>query len=152
MKGLSRTFFSLEGAATRREWWIVSITLTVLFALVLLALLAAGPGYALLSRLDQPLVAGVVFAVMWLPSAPVTLRRLRDRGLPPWWLAVGFGWTVLSPWAIRAADRAGAELLGNLIQLGGLALSIFFIVQLGLLPSKTAAPDGGLTDAAAPDA
>lgn len=142
MSGLRRTFFSLEGEATRREWWIVSLTVSVVFVGLLLVLMGAGPGYALMwTMADQPLVAGVVGAAMWLPSAPVTLRRLRARRLPIWWLAVAFGWTLLSSLMIRLADRSGAELLGNVLQLAGLALSIFLIVQLGFLPSKTAAQE-----------
>lgn len=164
MSSLARTFFSLEGTATRSEWWIVSITVTVISAILFRVFLAADVGYALAAAMsEQPWVLSLAAAVLWLPSGPVTLRRLRDRQLPLWWLAVAFGWATLSPPAVRFADRADLELVGNMIQWGGLALSIFFIVQLGLLPAPVDPEeerddywddeeDDDLTDAAAPPA
>jgi uncharacterized membrane protein YhaH (DUF805 family) len=153
MNGLSRRFFSVDGRATRGEWWLVNLVVVIVLALIAIALMAQGGGYSLASLMvDQPLVAGVVGLVMWLLTLPVSIRRARDRRLSLWWLVAAGLFVALSAAVVRIADRADLEIAGNLLQLAGLFLSIFLFVQFGLLDSKDAPTGASLTDAAAPDA
>jgi len=152
MTGLARTFFSLEGTATRREWWTVVLLVGVFF--VVATLVGAWTGWIwplFAAMFEQLLVLALFNLVGWLPILAVSVRRLRDRGLSPWWLAAPVVWSVVAPGIISAADLAGALMVGNVLQILGLILSIVIFVQLGVLPSKTA-PEAGLTDAAAPEA
>lgn len=152
MTGLARTFFSLEGTATRREWWTVVLIVAVFFVVV--AVVGGWTGWIwpfLAVMFEQLLVLALFNLVGWLPILPVSIRRMRDRALSPWWLAAPVVWSLVAPGIISAADLADALIVGNVLQILGMILSIVIFVQLGLLPSK-AAPEADLTDAAAPEA
>ncbi|MCR5875236.1 DUF805 domain-containing protein [Phenylobacterium sp. J426] len=137
MNRFGRSFVSLEGVAPRSEWWRVATAIGALYLVV--GVIGAWTGWTwtlLAAMADQPLVAGLFNLVWWLPAIPVSIRRLRDRRLQPWWLAAPVVWTFLAPGLVTAADAAGALMVGNVLQILGLILSIVIFVQLAVLPSK----------------
>ena len=133
MRELLRTFFSVKGRATRREWWIVYLAYAL--ALTPLGLLALGPGSALTgAMLSERYLAVLVGMAMWAPMAPVSIRRMRDRQLSSWVLAGAAGWCLLAP--LAAFQVGQATVFGSVLSLAGFAVGLFVFVQLALLPSK----------------
>ena len=150
MTDLSRTLFSLEGTASRRDWWTVAALCAVLHVTLLVLGFATGLVYVAVSALQSWLLLALPNVVFGLLMAPVSIRRLRDRRMSPWWYAALPVWGLAAPHVVRIADEADRLVLGNIVQIGGMLLGLFVMVQLALLPSKT--PEADLTDAAAPDA
>jgi len=150
MTDLSRTLFSLEGTASRRDWWTVAALCAVLHVTLLVLGFATGLVYVAVSALQSWLLLALPNVVFGLLMAPVSIRRLRDRRMSPWWYAALPVWGLAAPHVVRIADEADRLVLGNIVQIGGMLLGLFVMVQLALLPSKT--PQADLTDAAAPDA
>lgn len=77
---------SFSGKSDRFEWWVVSLLADLAFqASLIFGFLAIAPEEG-----QNYLVAVVLFMVaavsLWLAVA-VSVRRLRDRGRPPWFLA-----------------------------------------------------------------
>ncbi|MGA0606696.1 DUF805 domain-containing protein [Phenylobacterium sp. VNQ135] len=151
MTGPLHTFLSLKGTASRREWWTVAAFCGVLHVTLLVLGFATGLIYLAVSAWQNWLLLALQNVVLGLLLAPVSIRRLRDRRMSPWWYAVLPAWALAAPHVLRMADDADRLVLGNAIQIAGMLLGLFVMVQLALLPSK-AAPEAGLTDAAAPGA
>jgi uncharacterized membrane protein YhaH (DUF805 family) len=136
-----RTLFSVHGVAPRREWWFAYLVAVVVNMALGMALMFTDAFYRLMDvAADQPIVGALVTLMMLVLLAPTSVRRMRDRGLSPWWLAVFALWAVLSPFVVRLADDLDALILGNIIQIMGAIGSLILFVQLAVLPSKTPPP------------
>lgn len=80
-------YFKFEGTATRSEYWGVTfISIAVLAAVALLAVLCAG---VIGSAAAGLITIAVLLAGIWATVA-TTVRRCRDAGINPWFTALVF--------------------------------------------------------------
>jgi uncharacterized membrane protein YhaH (DUF805 family) len=100
-------------------------------------------------------VHGAVAALLWawvLPQAWVTVARLRDRALSPWWALLGAPPLLFTALLRLAPDDPQASALWFAAQQAlavvGLPALLALVVVCGLLPSRRRAGGGRLSGAA----
>lgn len=120
---ISQLLFSFNGRINRAKWWLTGLAiLVVMVALVALGFLAASMLGAL----------AIVLLVLYLPLLWVGLalaaKRLHDRDKSAWWLLVFY---VLPGMLQGIATQLTT--VAFLLNLAGLAITIWAIVELGFL-------------------
>lgn len=112
---------TLVGKSNRFEWWSVSLLSDLVFQLsVVFGLIAIAPqkGKNYLLAITLFVVAAIAF---WIAIA-VSVRRLRDRGRPPWSLAfalipiVGWIWCVIECGFLASPDRRKQEVIRRTVE------------------------------------
>ncbi|MEX0751364.1 MAG: DUF805 domain-containing protein [Xanthobacteraceae bacterium] len=127
-RGLGR-WFTYRGQMGRGGYWLAQIPLLgLLFGALAAFATVMNPTGKGIPELAIPFLAGF----FWIHSA-VTIKRLRDAGIPVWTYVI-FG---LGPFAWLALTLEYIEYAGVAIAVGFLA---FFVIP-GVLPSKGV--DGG---------
>ena len=85
IKGTFSRYFSFAGRSGRREFW----TWTFMVLAVSVVLLGLLTGLIFLLHVNCTIVPLFLFwLVAFFPSLTVTVRRLRDAGLSPWYLLI----------------------------------------------------------------
>ena len=114
-------FLALSGKADRFEWWTVSLVadLVAQLALVFGLIVAASDFWYRI-----PAAGALYFCAaisLWAALA-VSVRRIRDRGRPPWWLVfalvpvVGWIWLVVECGVLAApGSRIRKKLLRRIV-------------------------------------
>ena len=121
---------SLDGRINRAKYWIV-VGLGILASLVATALLVI------------PVLGWVLFAVIILGmiyvGVAVGVKRLHDRNKSGWWLLLFY----LAPGALQAAAGDSFSGIGLLLNVAGFAVSIWAMVELGILRGTDGPNDYG---------
>lgn len=141
-----KPLFAFRGLAGRGEYWAVAIGGWV--AMVVVILLAAG-----LSALLGPIgwIFGLPLVLILWANLATAVRRLHQRGKSGWWLLLFW----LAPALLSAVAELGsaggdpeAAAGALLFSLPSLCLSIWAIVDLGVLPAKKGANKYAAAEAA----
>ena len=84
-----------DGRARRKEYWFFQLIKYIIYLVPILVLSFFLPYFGLLSEGDSDLLLfiGIVyyflyFAIMFLPTLAVTVRRLHDTGRSGWWYPI----------------------------------------------------------------
>jgi uncharacterized membrane protein YhaH (DUF805 family) len=131
-----RRYAEFSGRSRRKEFWMYTLGVVILYVVMVVLLLVIG-GSALLSMGSNPAglagavmslgAFGVIFLVVWLalliPSIAVTIRRLHDTDRSGWWLGALFGLAIL----MNVAARLNGALY-TILALAYLALAIVLLV------------------------
>lgn len=132
--------FSFEGRINRKRFWLASIAVALVSAAAIVGLTfftaAAAEGHLPLpAEIGVALLLAVVGVVLFCTLA-ISVKRLHDRGKSGWWMALYYG----VGGAQEAADRAGLSgteenptEIGIALALAGLAVGIWYLVDLGIL-------------------
>lgn len=72
-----KEYFKFDGTAKRQEYWAVIVLSIVAYAVGFIVLEGGGLG---------ALIALVLFVGAFWAMLAVTVKRLRDAGLNPWWI------------------------------------------------------------------
>lgn len=107
-----RRWNDFDGRSARREYWMYTLVLTIIFLVLTIIFLVLGIldgtilGEAALSQFST---FGNVFSLATLvPSISVSVRRLHDIDKSGWWFFLAFtviGILVLFYWACVASDE-----------------------------------------------
>lgn len=153
-----RRYFDFRGRSRRREYWMfVLFQLLVTVALGLFQgvfgaggdLVSAGPGplprqegFAFGAVMGGSVVATLFALANFVPNLSVSVRRLHDRNLRGWWLAVPLGLYGVAGGLVfgslgagiggSGTAAAGLAIAAMLLGLVALASAIGFIVVLCL--------------------
>jgi uncharacterized membrane protein YhaH (DUF805 family) len=140
--------FGFDGRLRRRDYWAISISLSLISLLVadITRWVILGPDYALLAPggpsfmeiAVAPEAQGVmiVFTLLWLwPGLAMNAKRAHDRdsraGMPMALTGVSTAWSLGSPLLGRHAG------LGDLVMLMGdlisIAINLYLLIVLGFL-------------------
>ncbi|MFC3418779.1 DUF805 domain-containing protein [Salinicoccus hispanicus] len=113
--------FQFSGRATRQEFWIPNLILT------LVALLIGG-------RKRSERTEGIFTALIMLPSLSITSRRYQDAGISGWYQLPQYLSILLLPFAFMSFIGKGAK---TLIVISIAAVNIAGLI-FTLLPSRPA--------------
>jgi uncharacterized membrane protein YhaH (DUF805 family) len=117
--------FSYEGRINRAKWWLGLL-------IYLVALLISG--VLLVVPLLGIILAVVVYIAVFVSSIMLGIKRLHDRDKSGWWLLLFIGAPVVLGGIQLAIDpylEGGAAPM--LLTLASLAISVWFVVELGCL-------------------
>jgi len=143
--------FSFSGRASRMDFWVVSVGLSLLQVVFgMLAGLMIGMFARSWLSPDQNAIAAATFAVivqllfLW-PITAVAVRRSHDRNMSGWWygafalfgLGLAIAATVLE--ALGIPQEAPESLIVGGLSLAQIAVWLVFIVILGFLPGTRGA-------------
>jgi uncharacterized membrane protein YhaH (DUF805 family) len=126
---MTQFLFSFSGRVNRAPYWLTSLALVFISAivLVLLVILSAAAGVTE-SFAPPPLPAIAAFIPLAWIGLAVSAKRLHDRDKSAWWLLLfWFLPSVLE----RMGDRI--EGIGIVFVLASFALSIWGLVEMGFL-------------------
>lgn len=110
-----KRYFSLEGRASRSEFWWFSLFYIVLYLLAFLADFNSFSGSLIYSSYFMTPFSGLISLILALPYWGVAVRRLHDAGYSGWWLLLiltGIGTFVLIAWWAGKGD-SGSNLYGD---------------------------------------
>lgn len=109
-----RKYVDFSGRATRGEFWLFCLFCYIaseLCAQIDRAInipYAAGTVYGQSVTAPMPILGGLLFLAIFLPSLAVTARRLHDTDRSAWWLLLSFvpviGWIVLTVFCVQRSD------------------------------------------------
>ena len=127
---------SLKGRSPRLSWWIVQLLIIMLLGGGFTAALLLGEDAEsfVLGETDAGLFAAMIIAFAFV-NAPVTVRRLHDRGRSGWWAVpylVGPQMVDLNDITAPFGIVVGADATSLLNFLGG-AVSLIVLVDLGIM-------------------
>jgi uncharacterized membrane protein YhaH (DUF805 family) len=131
-------YFSFNGRSSRLSFWRVQLVMLLIFAVLLIgglgAAMAVGDAAVeVLPLLFLPIVA----AFAWIYAAN-GVRRLHDRGKTGLWLVVFWGVPGLLGQVAKEIEKdQQLVLLGLLFSLISLGLSIWALVEIGLLAGQS---------------
>jgi len=115
-----RRWNDFDGRSARREYWMYTLVLTIIFLVLTIIFLVLGILDGIIlgeAALSQFSTFGNVFSLATLvPSISVSVRRLHDIDKSGWWLFLAFtviGILVLFYWACVASDE-GENRYGSL--------------------------------------
>jgi uncharacterized membrane protein YhaH (DUF805 family) len=138
-------FTTVEGRIGRKQYWIGSILLFVA-AIVLVTIIGAAGGVGALSRADGGSSGAMTLVTILIlaASAPLVVKRLKDRNKSP-----HYAWLLYGPAIISTiAEMAGftgtptePNTLGYALSLVSLIIGLWFFIELGFLRG-TAGPNG----------
>lgn len=122
---LLQLLFDVGGRINRAKYWLTfPVYFGALFALYVLARIFAG-------LVGMPELAILILFIAFIPvvisCVAVSIKRLHDRNKSAWWLIVFYGLPVL----LSSIGRYSG--LDFVFQLAGLALSIWALVEIGIL-------------------
>jgi uncharacterized membrane protein YhaH (DUF805 family) len=130
-----------QGRVNRAKYWIAIVIYIVLFGIMWKLILGGwAPG---LDEEDMPstlplIIGGVIYILVAISGTMVAIKRLHDRNKSGWWVLLFiFGPMVLS---MLGGVIPG---IGFVFSLGGLAISIWAIVELGFLKGTAGANQYG---------
>jgi len=116
--------FSYRGRVNRAKYWLAAV-LTIIFMVVI--------GSAAMAVMPSPVgmvIAGIALLVPIYVGLAIGAKRLHDREISAWWLAVFY----LVPGVLDGIGaKVGSEGMAFVLSLGGLAISIWAFVVLGCL-------------------
>lgn len=120
-------FFSYRGRINRAKYWIA---IGIYFA-VSLGLGGLGMGLARTTgvNLAVSVIAVVIYLSMTYSGFVVGIKRLHDRNKSGWWLLVFY----LLPGVLSGMSMADVSGLGDVFSLISGALSIWTLIELGIL-------------------
>ena len=120
---LVNLLFSFQGRINRAKYWLA--VLIYLFLTIVLGLLAAFTA----SFAIGALLAIVVYIPMLISGIAVGIKRLHDRNKSGWWLLLFY----LAPAVLSWAGTAFGGMMNTLLSLVSFALSLWALVELGIL-------------------
>jgi uncharacterized membrane protein YhaH (DUF805 family) len=133
---MTQFLFSFSGRVNRVPYWLTSLALLFMAAIVLVLLLVLSTAAGVTeSFAPPPLPALAAFIPLVWISLAVSAKRLHDRDKSAWWLLLFW---LLPSVLERMADRT--EGFGIVFTLASIALSIWAIVEMGFLRG-TAGPN-----------
>lgn len=130
-----RNYANFRGRSTRREYWFMFLVnaiytffmeIWVFEALLHMPLLGKTQDIVLiLKAIWLPIaVAAVIGLATLIPWISLSIRRLRDADISPWWLLA----TMLAPSVLLSLPISIAPTFGNVCLVVGLALTVLHIV------------------------
>ena len=131
-------YFRFSGRLNRQRYWLRTLALFgIMFAAIfLLGLLGGGldsltTGATGGTGVTIAIVVGLlIYAAVFVVSLAIQVRRLHDRDKSGWWLL----FFLVVPGVISgAAGATGNETIALIGTLIGLAISIWYFVELGFL-------------------
>ncbi len=151
-------FTSLEGRINRQKWWLGTIVLIIVYlifyVIVMMAIggsmmasfdLTAGPD-AMMAMMRRAAIGQIVLFIIFIyPSIALMKKRLNDRDRPVWYIYVFWAPAVISMllgisgMAQTMTDVGGGVMmpapntLGWIVNLAGLVVGIWALVELGFL-------------------
>ena len=145
-----KKYFRFGGRSGRREFWIWTITMLLVSAVILGVLVVLGTIlnyryiWALSATFKVLLISfGIFWVFMFFPTLTVTVRRLRDAGITPWALIVPAAlgiYTFLVLFEIGLSNMDGSTANHSdtfaFILSAITAIVVFIFLFLFCLPSK----------------
>ncbi len=151
-------FTSFEGRINRAKWWLGTVILLV-FSIVVYFILAMFMGGSMMSRLDPAtmgpdamasvyrsfaIVQVIMLVIIAYPATALMKKRINDRDRPDWLVYVfwaptvvslllsltGLGYTMTDIGGISMPAPSG---LSWIVNLAGLAIGIWALIELGIL-------------------
>jgi uncharacterized membrane protein YhaH (DUF805 family) len=120
--------FSFRGRVNRAKYWLFSLgAVVLLFAAG--ALIARATALPRIVAIIVSLGVIIVAIALVVASCAVGVKRLHDRDKSGWW----FPFFVFGPSIIHLIDAATGRHGGISLTLGGAAISIWALVELGFL-------------------
>ena len=114
--------FGFQGRINRAKYWIAVV---IYIAAVLVAgVIGVGLGFGAFFLL----IAVVIYIPILISGIAVGIKRLHDRDKSGWWLLVFFLLPAVLSWLATSMSS-----IGWLLSLASLALSIWGLVELGIL-------------------
>ena len=125
---MSQPLISFRGRLNRKAYWMTTIGVTVVVAVVLLIFWALSGEHELAAFI----AIWVLFAILYIPlvwvGLAISAKRRHDRDKSAWWLLLVYAVPlVLSAASSRIGDS------GFFLDLAGLAIIIWAFVELGCL-------------------
>ena len=118
-------FLSFQGRLNRKPYWLgtIAILSLIIIGVFGVTFLAGGGGGVV--------AIGVIYLLLLWPTLAISVKRLHDRDKSAWWLVVFYVVPALLNVLGEAGDGDGVGAI--IFGLGGLAISIWALVELGFL-------------------
>jgi uncharacterized membrane protein YhaH (DUF805 family) len=133
---LTDYLFSPRGRVNRAKYWLfVLVSIAIMVVLIaIMSVVWVGQLYDSRGGTGFPagalIVVGIVYLALVIVGIFVGIKRLHDRDKSGWWLLVFYLLPTVLSWISAILSRDG---LGIVFALGGLAISIWALVELGCL-------------------
>ena len=147
---IQRLYLNPSGRIARKAWWLGTIGLVIIAILIQIVIRAAGSAFGLHKSLfGQGLMA---LAAIYVPYYALTLKRLHDRGRPKFLFYLFIGPSVAMALltmvgltgAMQEVEIFGQmavapkyNLLGKSLNLAGVAVGLWALVELGFLKGQS---------------
>lgn len=114
-------FTSFDGRINRAKYWLAAAVVVAAWLLVLAV------AYSILPEAPAMAIMAIAFIAVIYFSVAVGAKRLHDRDKSAWWLAFFYG-------APPVLEGIGSAIGGMMLfSLAGFAISIWALVELGIL-------------------
>lgn len=150
---IQKLYLDPRGRIARKAWWLGTIGLVIIAILIQIVISTAGSVFGMHKSLfGQGLMALAVIAAIYVPYYALTLKRLHDRGRPEllFYLFIGpsiamalltiVGLTGTMQEVEIFGQKAVApkyNLLGKSLNLAGVAVGLWALVELGFLKGQS---------------
>lgn len=128
---LATLLFSFQGRINRAKFWLAILIYFIAFLVIFLLFgaVAAAVNYEL-SMTTLVILAAIVYIPILISGIAVGIKRLHDRNKSGWWLLLFY----LVPNVLQGIGGAsGGQGIGMIFALIGFAISIWALVELGIL-------------------
>ena len=129
---LSQLLFSFSGRLNRKPYWLTTLVIILILLVVMVLVFAIGGAGLMTGDFSGLGIMLVIIVLAYIPllwiGLAISAKRLHDRNKSAWWLVLFY----LVPAILQGiGEQIGTA--GIILTLGGFAISIWALVEIGFL-------------------
>src|SRR5262245_50540211 len=122
-------FFGFQGRINRAKWWLAILIYVVAASLIIGLVLGVEEAVATPTLSANWIIAVLLYIPILISAIALGIKRLHDRNKSGWWLVLFY----VVPYALQGIGTLMGEGIGMVLSLIGGAISIWALVELGIL-------------------